>query len=146
MSIIPKISLSTVKKNERHILTSKSHTTANFGFVQPTFCRELMPKGKFEVGVTTRVLNAPMPVPTYGDIRLIHKHVFVPYVDICPQYESFLAGQSYTPGSGVSYVPNELPKFKSVLIAQYILGRYADWTYYLRNDLNNFAEGITRRA
>lgn len=133
MLSIPKIKLSSGRKKEYHDLSCNSNTTANFGFVQPTFCREMVPNGKFEVSVSTQVLNVPMPVPTNADISLKHKHVFVPYVDICPQYEAFLSAQTYRPGYGTAYVPNKLPKFDSVLISQYVLARYADWTVYMRN-------------
>lgn len=140
MAIIPKIKVSSGRKREKCKLLTDSQTTANFGFVQPTFCRDMIPNSKFEVSVNTRVLNAPMPVPTYGRINLHHKHVFIPYVDVCPQFNSFLAAQTYKPGSGTAYVPNSLPPFKSVPISQYVLARYADWTVYARNTDTNFPD------
>lgn len=133
MLSVPKVKMSSGRKREYHDLSCNSNTTANFGFVQPTFCREILPNGKFKVSVATQVLNVPMPVPTNADISLKHKHVFVPYVDVCPQFEAFLAAQSYRPGYGTPYVPNSLPKFDSVLICQYVLGRFADWTVHMRN-------------
>lgn len=132
MTIIPKIKLSSGRKREKVSLLTDSQTTANFGFVQPTFAREMIPNSKFEVKVNTRVLNAPMPVPTYGRLSLEHRHVFVPYVDVCPQFNSFLAAQSYKPGSGESYVPNQLVPFKSAMISQYVLSCMADWSVYVK--------------
>lgn len=142
MALIPKIKLTSGRKREKVSLLTDSQTTANFGFVQPTFCREMIPNSKFSVKVNSRVLNAPMPVPTYGRMELEHRHVYVPYIDVCPQFDSFLAAQSYKPGSGIAYVPNTLVPFYSSLIAQYILGRYADWSVYVKYYNNTPVETI----
>lgn len=141
MSIIPKIKLSSGRKREKCDLSFDSGTTTNFGFVQPTMAREMMPNSKFEVSVDTRVLNAPMPVPTYGRIALLHKHVFVPYVDVCPQFDAFLAAQTYKPGIGTAYIPNSLPEYRPVTIAQYVLSHYADWSIHVRYSTDHAPTG-----
>lgn len=133
MVSIPKIKVSSIKKKEGHNLSSNYSGTTNFGFVFPSFAREMMPKAKFNMKVKSTILNAPMPVPTFGEMYLNHKHVFIPYVDVCPQYQSFLTAQSYTLPSGVSYVPTELPYMDLPLIAQWCLSYFADFTIYKRN-------------
>lgn len=132
MVAIPKTKVSTIKNKEFHNLSSSYNGTTNFGVVFPSFAREMMPKAKFKMSVSSKILNAPMPVPTFGDMYLLHKHVFVPYVDICPQYYSFLTQQSYTIPGGTSYVPTHLPYCDLPLIAQWCLSYFADFTVYRR--------------
>lgn len=131
-SNVPKTKVSASKKREKIDLSCDSGTTTNFGFIQPTFAREMIPNSKFEVSVNSRILNAPMPVPTYGRINLLHKHVFVPYVDVCPQYQSFISGQSYKPSAGDAYIPSVLPRMDLVKISQYILSHFADWSIHVK--------------
>ena len=75
---IPKIKISSRKQRERSSLNGRIETTTNFGVVFPSFAREMIPNSKFVVKTHSTVFNAPMPVPTFGDIKLINKHVFVP--------------------------------------------------------------------
>ena len=130
MSAIPKIKISSSRDKETINLNTLSQTTTNFGCVQPVFCREMMPNSKFTIKVGSKVFMQPMPKPTFGSVYLDLKHVFVPYRDICPQFDSFLASQPYTPAMGSSYVPTSLPYANFGLIAQNILARYADWSAY----------------
>ena len=138
---IPKIKISSRKQRERSSLSGRIETTTNFGVVFPSFAREMIPNSKFVVKTHSTVFNAPMPVPTFGDIKLINKHVFVPYVDICPQFNSFMAGQPYVAGgTTVSYVPNRLPTFYGDTIGQWLLGQFADFTIYKR--YTSYTEGV----
>lgn len=134
MVSIPKIKISTNRKREKCNLDFDCSTTANFGYVQPTMCREMIPGSKFEVQVASRVLLASMPVPTFGRMYLEHKHVFVPYVDVCPQFDSFIAGQPYRDTAGTMYYPVELPPFLINKASQYVLGKWADCTFYKQDD------------
>ena len=139
MTIVPKTKVSASKKRSKIDLSCDSGTTTNFGFIQPTFAREMIPNSKFEVSVNSRVLNAPMPVPTYGRLNLLHKHVFIPYVDVCPQFQSFLSGQSYRPGpTSIAYIPSRLPRMDLVLISQWILSHFADWSIFIKFDKNKY--------
>lgn len=132
MASLSKVKVSTIKNKEYHDLSCSYDGTSNFGAVFPSFARELMPKGKFSVSVGSKILNAPMPVPTMGEMYINHKHVFVPYVDVCPQYQSFLTAQPYTIPGGDSYVPTQLPKLDLPMLAQYILSYFADFTIYIK--------------
>lgn len=134
MVSIPKIKISAKRNREKCNLDFDCSTTANFGYVQPTMCREMIPGSKFEVQVATRVLLASMPVPTFGRMYLEHKHVFVPYVDVCPQFDSFIAGQPYRDTAGTMYYPDVLPPFLINKASQYVLGKWADCTFYKQDD------------
>lgn len=130
MSSIPKIKLSSSRKREKVDLKTISQTTTNFGYVSPVWCREMIPNSKFTVSVGSKVYLQPMPKPTFGQVYMDIKHVFVPYRDVCPQFDSFLASQPYTPAMGTSYVPTSLPAWNFGTLAQTIIARYADWTAY----------------
>lgn len=134
MASIPKIKISAKRKREKCNLDFDCSTTANFGYVQPTMCREMIPNSKFEVQVATRVLLASMPVPTFGRMYLEHKHVFVPYVDVCPQFDSFIAGQPYRDTAGNMYYPEELPPFLINKASQYVLSKWADCSFFKKDD------------
>lgn len=134
---IPNIKISAGRKREKCILDFDVHTTANFGFVQPTMAREMIPNSKFTVSVNDDVKLAPLPQPTLGRIYMTHKHVFIPYRDVCPQFDSFISGQSYSiPGTQgqplVSYVPNLLPSCDLTDFARATLALFADWTIYVK--------------
>lgn len=134
MASIPKIKISAKRKREKCNLDFDCSTTANFGYVQPTMCREMIPNSKFEVQVATRVLLASMPVPTFGRMYLEHKHVFVPYVDVCPQFDSFIAGQPYRDTAGNMYYPELLPPFLINKVSQYVLSKWADCSFFKQDD------------
>ena len=126
MASIPKIKISVGHKKEHCSLPADCSTTSNIGYVQPTFCREMIPQSSFKMSVASRVLLTGMPVPTFGRISMEHRHLFVPYVDICPQYNAFISNQPYAPTTGVSYYPDLLPELKLQKISQYILAKWAD--------------------
>lgn len=134
---IPNIKISAGRKREKCILDFDVHTTANFGFVQPTMAREMIPNSKFTVSINDDVKLAPLPQPTLGRIYMTHKHVFIPYRDVCPQFDSFISGQSYSiPGTSgqplASYIPNLLPQLNLTDFARATLALFADWTIHVK--------------
>lgn len=130
---IPKINLSAGRKREKCVLDFDCSTTANFGAVQPIMAREMIPNSKFSVQSYSRVLAAAMPVPTFGRLYLKNTHVFVPYHQVCTQFDSFISKQPYVTANGFSYVPTELSPFYVKIFSQAVLARYADWTIYELN-------------
>lgn len=128
--MVPKIKISTSRKREKNNLNCTTSTTSNFGSVQPTFCREMLPGSKFTMKTASRVLLSGMPVPTFGNIFMKNYHVFVPYSDVCPQFNSFIANQPYSPSTGVSFYPNQLPELLLEKISQYVLAKWADYSLY----------------
>lgn len=130
---IPKISISAGRKREKCVLDFDCSTTANFGAVQPIMAREMIPNSKFSVQSYSRVLAAAMPVPTFGRLYLKNTHVFVPYHQVCTQFDSFISKQPYVTANGFSYVPTELSPFYVKIFSQAVLARFADWTIYELN-------------
>lgn len=161
MSNVPSINVSAGRKLEKNRLDFDCSTTANFGIVQPTMCREMVPHAKFKVKVESLIRLAGMPVPTFGRMYLKHKHVFVPYSDVCPQFKSFLSGQPYyvptaglspdpspvfgsilkSSGSKDSFVYDSLVPFDSTVISRLILANFADYTIYKKTSVTENSKG-----
>ena len=131
---IPNIKITSSRKREKCNLDFDCSTTTNFGYVQPIFAREMMPNSKFEVKTSSLVRLSAMPVPTFGRMYMKNIHVYVPYVDVCPQFDSFLTGQPYKCANQTAYYPNGLSELKSDIIAQEVLCMYADFTIYTKGN------------
>lgn len=82
-------------------------TTFDFGSIQPTFCKMMMPEQSMSVKMNSFVRCSPLVVPTFADISLVHASCFVPMTDIFPAFESLLANKTYE-GSQSSYIPSKL--------------------------------------
>lgn len=160
MTQVPSINVSAGRKLEKNRLDFDCSTTANFGIVQPTMCREMVPHAKFKVKVESLIRLAGMPVPTFGRMYLKHKHVFVPYSDVCPQFKSFLSGQPYyvptaglpripqgmqaalkSSGSRDSFVYDSLVPFDSTVISRFLLANFADYTIYKKTTITKDSTG-----
>lgn len=114
-SIVPKIKVGlAASKKDKINLSFDCSTTANIGSVQPTMCREMVPKSKFKVKVSSLVRLASMPLPTFGRMSLRHYHAFVPYVDIWQPFDAMMSGQHYYGKNGntdSNFIPTEVPWF-----------------------------------
>lgn len=110
MSLIPKISVSLPSKRSESNLSADCNTSANFGELQPTYCRLMMPDQSNHVKVNSLVRLASMPLPTFADLRLRHYHNFVPMSQIWEQFSSYMAKQPYSNGN-TTFVPTQTPRF-----------------------------------
>lgn len=98
------------KRNKSHIaLPSRVITTNDFGFCQPIFCREVVPgdSWKFDLDSFTRL--APMPVPTYADIRNVTRGFYIRYSSLWKPWEDFLAGREYIDDKGTPHIFTSVP-------------------------------------
>ena len=138
MSIIPKISVGLPTKREKRNLNFDCSTTSNLGNVQPTMCREMVPKETYKVKVSSLVRLASMPLPTFGRMSLRHHHVFVPIEDLYGAWNALLSGQHYQAAGGAIYVPVETPFFhmNDVTFIERILA-FCDISIAPESDINN---------
>lgn len=95
-------------KTYRHDYRVTNSTTNNFSFVQPVFCRMMMPQSKIKGSMGSFVRLAPMPFPTFGDIRLKNVARYIPIEDIFPAFASFISRKNYMQNlmDSIPYVPN----------------------------------------
>lgn len=129
---VPKIKLSRRKDREKLDLSFDCSTTANLGQIQPTMCREMVPNSTFKVKVDSLVRLAPLPVPTFGRMKMCHRHVFVSLADMYEPFNAMLAGQQYAVGNNIFY-PKRVPTMNLAAMCQYILFNYAYWSVYKKD-------------
>lgn len=107
MSNFSKVNLGISTKRYTHDMSFDNNTTLSFGVCQPLFCQLLNDNDKLSGNIRQLVRLAPLPVPTFGRMRLVNKLRFVQMTDICPYYEALLAG-SYVNTSDLNYLPKEV--------------------------------------
>lgn len=107
MSNFSKVNLGISTKRYTHDMSFDNNTTLSFGVCQPLFCQLLNDKDKLTGNIRQLVRLAPLPVPSFGRMRLVNKLRFVQMTDICPYYEALLAG-SYVNTSDLNYLPKEV--------------------------------------
>lgn len=123
------------KKYSRN-MNFDNNTTMPFGFVQPLMSQRLEAKSDISLNLKQVVRLAPMPLPTFGRMKMVNKAVFVPISDVLPFYEALLKGQQYqTNISGSSYVPKTIP-FTDNKSLQYYLLSYSFASFYKKVSSN----------
>lgn len=82
-------------------LSHKTITTQDFCTLAPISVKEVVPGDNFDVKVNSFVRLAPLPCPTYGDIRLVNRAFYVPYRVIMRQWQQFQDNVPFDNGYGV---------------------------------------------
>ncbi len=85
-----KISIKQASKYRTNFdLTTPHITTTDFGQLQVTNFLPVVPNDKFTINVFSEARCAPMVVPTFMDVELVHRCFYVPMSAIYPAFESF---------------------------------------------------------
>ena len=85
-----KISIRQASKYRTNFDLSTPHiTTTDFGQLQVTNFLPVVPNDKFTIKVFSEARCAPMIVPTFMDVELVHRCFYVPMSAIYPAFESF---------------------------------------------------------
>lgn len=109
------------KKYSRN-MNFDNNTTMPFGFVQPLMSQRLEANSDISLNLKQVVRLAPMPLPTFGRMKMVNKSVFVPITDVLPYYEALLKGQQYkTSPSGSSFIPVTIPHTDNSTLQYYLL-------------------------
>ena len=132
-----KVGSSASKKYSRN-MNFDNNTTMPFGFVQPLMSQRLEANSDISLNIKQVVRLAPMPLPTFGRMKMVNKSVYVPISDVLPYYEALLKGQQYKANlSGSSYVPKTVP-FTDNSTLQYYLLCWSFVSIYERTTENTF--------
>ena len=131
MSNFSKVSVGISSKRYTHDMSFDNNTTLGFGVCQPLFCQLLNDNDKLAGNIRQLVRLAPLPVPSFGRMRLVNKLRFVPMTDICPYYEALLAG-SYVNTSDLNYLPKEVLQISIRELTQVVL-QYSVIDYFKRD-------------
>ena len=98
-----KISIKQASKYRTNFdLTTPHITTTDFGQLQVTNFLPVVPNDKFTINVFSEARCAPMVVPTFMDVELVHRCFYVPMSAIYPAFESFYLNRK---DGGSLYVP-----------------------------------------
>lgn len=120
MSNFSKVNMGISTKRYTHDMSFDNNTTLAFGVCQPLFCQLLYDKDKLAGNIRQLVRLAPLPVPSFGRMRLVNKLRFVQMTDICPYYEALLSG-SYVNTSDLNYLPKEVLQISIRELTQVVL-------------------------
>lgn len=120
MSNFSKVNMGISTKRYTHDMSFDNNTTLSFGVCQPLFCQLLNDKDKLAGNIRQLVRLAPLPVPSFGRMRLVNKLRFVQMTDICPFYEALLSG-SYVNTSDLNYLPKEVLQISIRELTQVVL-------------------------
>lgn len=120
MSNFSKVNLGISTKRYTHDMSFDNNTTLSFGVCQPLFCQLLNDKDKLAGNIRQLVRLAPLPVPSFGRMRLVNKLRFVQMTDICPYYEAMLSG-AYVNTSDLNYLPKEVLQSSIQALTQLVL-------------------------
>lgn len=120
MSNFSKVSVGISTKRYTHDMSFDNNTTLGFGVCQPLFCQLLNDNDKLAGNIRQLVRLAPLPVPSFGRMRLVNKLRFVQMTDICPYYEALLSG-AYVNTSDLNYLPKEVLTSTVQVLTQMVL-------------------------
>ena len=102
---LPKINLGIDKKRNFFDYSHHVNTTSDFGFCQPTLFQETVPDSDYKVSVKSAVRLAPLPQPTFGDIKVNHSCHFVKIQDVFEAFDN-LQSQQTVQSAISSYIPD----------------------------------------
>lgn len=136
MSIFSSIKVGVKTKRYTHHLPFDNNTTMSFGVIQPLFCQYLSANDKISVDVRQLVRLAPLPVPTFGRMRLENRIKFVKATDVYPAYEAFLSNSTIN-STHSSYKPTRLPSV-TIQFLTLILLHFSVFSVYKRQTDGNY--------
>lgn len=130
------------KSNSRsfaHNYRITNSTTCDFGFVQPLFMRQLFnssTKGKVSIkGSLGQFMRlAPMPFPTFGEVKLDTLAVGVPIEQVFPAWASFISGKDYQYGAEAAYYPTYLPSTTNAVLALELYNIFGTQKFYVNDN------------
>lgn len=125
-----------------HSFRRNVNTTGSFGFMQPTFCREMIAQDTITLRTAHAVRLAPLSKPTFGRLEFKQYNVFVPFESIWHPFGSFLTGKPYQ-GVGTSYIPTKVPSLPLNLLTALVCfcGRWS--VFYMDSTFSNVISKLT---
>lgn len=127
MSIFSKHSVSVASSKLSKInLSSRVLSTNDIGENICVYSREVVPKDKWHISIDSFSRLAPLPVPTFANIKQINRVFYVKFQDVWKPWKDFYAGTKYYDSNGVSHDVMSVPFVSNKEIMQVIANDYAD--------------------
>lgn len=119
-----KISIKQASKYRTNFdLTTPHITTTDFGQLQVTNFLPVVPNDKFTINVFSEARCAPMVVPTFMDVELVHRCFYIPMSAIYPAFESFYLQRHDGGALSIPTISNE-ELCRYIIDSKYGLSRY----------------------
>lgn len=127
------VEVSDNKKKGKFNLSHDNNTSFDWGSVQPVLSQLMLPDSSINVNMEQLTRLAPMPVPTFGRVKMKNVVHFVSIRDIFPNFDYFLAKKPISRPNGSStftFVPNVLPHVNNSLLTAFALAGAKFNLYY----------------
>lgn len=130
-------------KKYRHNLPKNVYTSSQFGFLQPSVCRELCAQDTVSIRVASSVLLQPVAKPTFGRVFLKQYCSFVPIEELYHPFPSMLKGESYR-GVNSSYIPQSVPTVSLAYLTFvcYMMGSVEIWRGDYISDAGDLSQTV----
>lgn len=142
---IGNISLGRSTKRYTHDMSCDNNTTMSFGFFQPFYTQMMLKGDKLSLSARQLVRLAPMPVPTFGRMKLVNHAVYVPFSDVYPAYDALLAKVNVST-SVKTYIPTELPKITNSLLVAFLCSYHGIMAQWSLDDSRNMTRDTLTKA
>lgn len=106
MVSLPKIKIGRHTKREFFDMSHDVNTTCDFGFCQPTLMQDLIPNTRFDLSTRGFVRLSPLPVPTFGRMKVKQITRCIDLKDVFTDFRHFISKRRILNSS--SSIPNEL--------------------------------------
>lgn len=126
-------------KRSRFNWSHDVNTTFNWGEIQPTQCKLLIPGSKTTMSAQTLIRLAPMVAPTFGRVKYKTYNQFVDIAEIMPNFDAMMAQEPVSTGVATK-VPQQLPWSRLGALSSVILNG-ARATMYFADSQTDAANG-----
>ncbi len=106
MVSLPKIKIGRHTKRAFFDMSHDVNTTCDFGFCQPTLMQDLIPNTRFDLSTRGFVRLSPMPVPTFGRMKVKQITRCIDLKDVFTDFKHFISKRKIL--NGYSNIPNDL--------------------------------------
>ena len=106
MVSLPKIKIGRRTKREFFDMSHDVNTTCDFGFCQPTLMQDLIPNTRFDLSTRGFVRLSPLPVPTFGRMKVKQITRCIDLKDVFIDFKHFISKRRILNTS--SKIPNDL--------------------------------------
>lgn len=115
MVTLPKIKIGRSTRRSFFDMSHDVNTTCDFGFCQPTLMQDLIPNTRFDLSTRGFVRLSPMPVPTFGRMKVKQITRCIDLKDVFTDFKHFIAKRKIL-NNGMS-MPNQLTKCDYVYLS-----------------------------
>ena len=113
-----KFNLPTKRYNSK--FSNDFNSTFDFGYIQSSLTKFVVPKSKFSINVSQLVRTAPLVVPTFGRMAVHNLFTYVPMSLIFPAFDAFIS-QTSVNGALKTYKPNSVPSITNNMLVCMLL-------------------------